>query len=278
MPLWRGNPPALQEVGMTEALATLFEGHEIQIVEYNSEVWMPCKDLSLALGLDRTTCYQHAKRKRDFFGDDAQDGDKISQDGDIWVNEKGVYLLLAGISTGTVHSKAKDIITKFRRTVPELLQQYRKKEIVQVPENTLDLELDIARHISEKTGGNLATFQAIALKRCGMEDYIPALKQTSNIEHGESGWYNVTQLCEKYPLAAIEGHPERLNNYLQFKGYIYRENGKPRLQPKGEPHGKEYWFESPHGHREIRIRWRLSIMYACGLVHDDPAPARLGVT
>jgi len=79
-------------------------------------------------------------------------------------------------------------------------------------------------------------------------------------------------------IPAHNEYPERLNNYLQFKGYIYRENGKPRLQPKGEPHGKEYWFESPHGHREIRIRWRLSIMYACGLVHDDPAPARLGVT
>lgn len=136
----------------------------------------------------------------------------------------------------------------------------------------IDTELLKAKHLAEQTGGDVSAFQAIALKKCGMEDYIPALKQTPNLIHGEKGWYNVTQFCKMFPLAAIEGHPERLNNYLQNQGYIYRENGKPRLQPKGEPHGKEYWFESPHGHREIRIRWRLSIMYACGLVKDDPAP------
>jgi hypothetical protein len=133
----------------------------------------------------------------------------------------------------------------------------------------IDTELLVAKHLSEQTGGDLVAFQAIALKKCGMEEYIPALKQPSMIS-GEQGWYTVTQLCEKYPTAEIEGHPERLNYWLLNHGYIYREqSGLPRLQPKGEPHGMEYWYESPHGHREIRIRWRLSIMYACGLVKDD---------
>jgi hypothetical protein len=136
-------------------------------------------------------------------------------------------------------------------------------------EVNIDTELLTAKYLAEQTGGNIAAFQAIALKKCGMEDYIPALNQNQNIVHGETGWYTVTQLCAKYPMSEIEGHPERLNKFLQNNGYIYRENGIPRLQPKGEPHGMEYWYESPHGHREIRIRWRLSIMYACGLVKDE---------
>lgn len=134
-------------------------------------------------------------------------------------------------------------------------------------------ELQQAKEYALLTDGNVKGFQAAIFRKHNMPELADALQTApSNIEHGEPGWYNVTQFCKMFPTPDIEGHPERLNNYLQFKGYIYRENGKPRLQPKGEPHGKEYWFESPHGHREIRIRWRLSIMYACGLVKDDPAP------
>jgi hypothetical protein len=38
-----------------------------------------------------------------------------------------------------------------------------------------------------------------------------------------------------------------------------------RLNPTGEMHGKEYVYEATSGHREIRIRWRESILYASGL-------------
>jgi len=192
----------------------------------------------------------------------------------LCLNREGVDYLLVLIHPSKSRMSSDDLL-EFRRTI--LIKMGGDKKDV-APQSITE-ELRQAKEYALLTDGNVKGFQAAIFRKHNMPELAEALQAApTNIEHGEPGWYNVTQLCEKYPLAAIEGHPERLNNYLQFKGYIYRENGKPRLQPKGEPHGKEYWFESPHGHREIRIRWRLSIMYACGLVHDDPAPARLGVT
>jgi len=172
-----------------------------------------------------------------------------------------------------------DQLMEFRKTTMDKMGD-EKKDIVPVQDPPrIEEMLERARHYAELTNADTKAFQAAVFTKYGMPEFAGALQLTPpNVVRGETGWYNVTQLCEMYPMVEIAGHPERLNKYLQNRGYIYRQNGKPRLQPKGEPHGKEYWYESPHGHREIRIRWRLSIMYVCGLVHDDPAPARLGVT
>ncbi|MDP3562907.1 MAG: hypothetical protein Q8R70_00300 [Methanoregula sp.] len=143
------------------------------------------------------------------------------------------------------------------------LSDARKPEI---PAPAIDTELQNARHLAEQTGGDLAAFQAIALKKCGMEDYIPALKASPSLIHGEVGWFIPTQLGEMCALTAIQ-----FNHWLNNKGYQYREGNVWRLQPLGEMHGQEYWFEAPSGHREIRIRWRESILYASGLKREIPA-------
>jgi hypothetical protein len=77
---------------------------------------------------------------------------------------------------------------------------------------------------------------------------------------------------------------EYVNNYLHNHGWIYRDASEGRvwrLQPMAMEHGREYWFEAPSGHREIRIVWRKSILYASGLRREIPEdqmalPARAG--
>jgi hypothetical protein len=77
---------------------------------------------------------------------------------------------------------------------------------------------------------------------------------------------------------------EYVNNYLHNHGWIYRDVNQGRvwrLQPAAMDHGREYWFEAPSGHREIRIAWKESILVASGLKRelsqDQMAlPARAG--
>jgi hypothetical protein len=128
------------------------------------------------------------------------------------------------------------------------------------PEAALKASLSTARLLATETGGDLAAFQKIALEKCGLGEWAPALSTVSTIVHGEPGWHNATQLGEMAGLTA-----EQVNAYLYNKGFQYREGKIWRLNPTGEMHGKEYVFEATSGHREVRIRWRESILYASGL-------------
>ena len=143
----------------------------------------------------------------------------------------------------------------------------------------LDDELVKAGMLAEKTGAPLKSFQAIALRKCGFADYASALEQ-HGLVHGEKGWHNPTELCEilKDPLI-VPGNrgAEMINTYLKNQGFQYRDwDGLWRLTEKGEPHGQEYWYETTTKHREIRIRWRESILIASGLKRTlSPDQARL---
>ena len=150
----------------------------------------------------------------------------------------------------------------------------------------LDVELIQARRIAELTGGNLAAFQKIALEKCGVGDYAPA-RQVPALVHGETGWYNITQLVAMCNDPLL--NPERLNWYLannpkdpERRPFQYRdENHLWRLTPLGAEHGKEYWYTAPSQHQEIRIAWRESVLYASGLrrsISTDQAalPAKAG--
>lgn len=257
---------------MTGDLVPLFEGKEIRVIEHAGEVWMPCRDLGLALGLDRTTLYQHVKRNRDFFGDDAKDGDNLSpDDSDLWVNEGGLYTLLARISIGRVTPIAKAAIIQFRKSVPVIIQRYRKKEIVQVVSiEGIKTELLQAGEFADTCKKSPELFQAAIFRKHGMTEYADAL-QVPSVVHAGTGWYNPTGLVElcNDPLL----NAERLNWYLknnpkdpERRPFQYRdENGIWRLTALGMEHGKEYWYTAPSQHQEIRIAWRESILYASGL-------------
>jgi len=153
----------------------------------------------------------------------------------------------------------------------ERIEAFRIKAFGRMERNEVDLpepvpliqeEIDRAKLLAEVTGGNLREFQKIALMKCGYGDYAKALDEPA-ITHGETGWYNPTRLitlCNDPDLT-----PERLNWYLHNKGFQYRDGYIWRLTDTGKIHGMEYQYEAPSGHREIRIRWRESILYASGL-------------
>jgi prophage antirepressor-like protein len=256
---------------VSQALATLFEGKEIRVIEDGGEPWFPIKDLADAWGVKVNTLYQILTRQSGKFTGHVSDVHVTSTptEDESWhksVNERGMYLILGAINTDRLKDREVAMaILRFQRWVPELIQRYRKKEIVQVQPavNTLDTELDRARTIAELTGTDLRTMQAAALRKCGLKEYADAL--TPSLMHGEAGtWLNPTQI------GARCGHTAReINNFLEWHRFQYRgPDGLWRLTDKGELHGEEYDYPTVNNHIEIRIRWRESILVASGLVRE----------
>jgi len=254
---------------MTGDLATLFEGKEITVTERDGELWFSLSDLAAAWGIDRKTPGNLLARNPDLFaGMFLSDGDVTYHD----VNERGLYLLMGKISADRLKNpEAKTALIRFQRWVPELIQKYRKKEITEIPPTgpALDIELAKARRIAEATGRDPAPFQKIALGKCGLGDYAPALDSSiPAVVHGEPGWFNPTQLVARCndPLLTAE----RLNWYLKNHEFQYRDGYIWRLTPRGMEHGKEYLYTAPSQHQEIRIAWRESVLYASGLKRQIP--------
>jgi len=255
---------------MSTELANLFEGKQVNVLEHLGEPWFPISDLAAAWGMDRTTPHKILMRNSEAFRGFVRstgDCDKMSpSDTGFCVNERGLYLMIGKITTGKLKNRdAAAAILRFQRWVPELIQRYRKREVVQVQPavNTLNTELDRARTIAELTGTDLKTMQAAALRKCGLKEYADAL--TPSLMHGEAGsWLNPTQIGNRC------GHTAReVNNFLEWHRFQYRgPDGLWRLTDKGELHGEEYEFESTAKHIEIRIRWKPSILTASGLIRE----------
>jgi prophage antirepressor-like protein len=249
---------------MTEALATLFEGKEVRVIERDGEPWFPISDLAKAWGINRKTPANLIDRNREIFEGMAHVGVCNIPDGEV--NERGLYLLMGKISADRLKNpEARAAIIRFQRWVPELIQKYRKREIVQAPAApVLETELSRAKQIAELTGTDLKTMQAAALRKCGLKEYADAL--TPSLMHGQAGtWLNPTDIGNRCGHSAHE-----INNFLSFHRFQYRDqSGVWRLTDKGELHGEEYWFESSTRHREVRIRWRDSILTASGLIREQ---------
>jgi len=257
-------------------VANLFEGHEIRTIEKDRQVWIPCRDLSLALGLDRSTLYQHVKRNRDFFGEDAIDGDILSpDDGDLWVNEGGLYTLLARVSVGRVTPSAKSAIIKFRKSVPELIQKFRKGELAapQQPPQLMDpfvRELERAEAFSRITGVPLPLAQVQALKKAGEETgednhrYIELLRPT--LSSDRKGNLSPSQIGEKL---SPRRRGYEINEYLYRNGFQVRSSeDQTKWVPteKGKPFSYWHPYIAENGHAAYQLLWFPEILRASGLV------------
>ncbi|MEN6397180.1 MAG: BRO family protein [Methanoregula sp.] len=268
---------------MTEALIPLFEGHNIRVLEKDGEPWFPLKDLADAWGLRPNTLYQIIARNEKKFKNRVSDVHVTCTppEPESWhksVNEQGLYVLIGAVNTDRLKNpQAADAIDRFQYWVPELIQKYRKREIVQVPvAPDIRAELQEARELAVICGKSPESFQAVILRKHGKTELADAL--TPSLVHGESGWYTPTRLIETFMRHDPTLTPKRLNQYLSntrengmWAPFQYRdENHIWRLAPRGIPHGKEKEYTVPDtGHKEIRIQWKESVLVAAGLKRPE---------
>lgn len=250
---------------MTEALTTPFEGKEIRTFEYEGEIWFPLADLAAAWGVDRKTPGNLIGRNEALFkGMYFSDGDVTYHD----VNERGLYLLMGKISADRLKNpQARDAMIRFQRWVPELIQRYRKKEIVPVQQQPSGIigELQEARELAAICGKSPESFQAVILRKHGKAELADALQATVPFTHGESGqWMNPSEIGHECCLTA-----QQVNYWLLNHGFQYKDGPLWRLTPKGTDYGEEYVFEATSKHSEIRIRWNRAVMVASGLKRPE---------
>ena len=258
---------------MTEALTTLFEGHDIRVLESEGDIWIPLKDLADAWGLRPNTLYQIIARNGKKFKNRVSDVHVTCTSSDeSWhksVNEQGLYVLLGAVNTDRLkNAEAAAAIDRFQYWIPELIQKYRKKEIAQAGPVLPDIKakLNQARELAEVCRVDPHTFEAAVLRENGLPglaDALPTSPTPVVVQHGDPGWFNPSQLVAKCndPLLTAE----RLNWYLKNHDFQYRDGYIWRLTPRGMEHGKEYLYTAPSQHQEIRISWRESVLYASGL-------------
>ena len=253
-----------------------FEGHEIRALDQDGLIWIPTADLTRAWGLHRNTLRDVLTRnKKRFEGFTTTGAHETRAAGLRLVNELGLYLLMGMISSDRVKDPAAaEAILRFQRWVPQLIQRFRRGEIIQRVD--IKAELEQARHYAGLAQGDPRHFQAAIFRKHGMPEYSEALLASiPSLIHGEAGWFNPSQLvpmCHDPLLTA-----ERLNWYLcnnpkdpDRRPFQYRDmNHLWRLTPLGWEHGKEYLYTAqPSGHSEIRIAWRKSILVASGLLKE----------
>ena len=136
---------------MTDALATLFEGKEIRVLEDAGEIWFPLKDLADAWGVKDNTLYQILARNKKKFKNRVSEVHVTSTptEPETWwrsVNEQGLYVLIGAINTDRLKDpKAAEAIDRFQYWIPELIQKYRKKEIVSAEQK--DVNALVQQHL-----------------------------------------------------------------------------------------------------------------------------------
>jgi hypothetical protein len=189
----------------------------------------------------------------------------------LCLNQTGIERLILLIRPAKKKGDLCERVEAFR--VKAFGRMEQKKDTVPTL-SSLDTELQQAKRIAELTDTDPRIMWAAALRKCGLPEYADVLRPA--LIRGEGGWYNPTRLvtlCNDPDLT-----PERLNWYLKNKGFQYRDGYIWRLTPAGLIHGREYNFEAPSGHVEVRIAWRESVLYASGLkrlmANDQTALAR----
>jgi hypothetical protein len=262
---------------MTGDLIPLHETLPLRIITSPIGPVIPAIDIADALGYDRSTITRIVKANEDIFKG-MQVFQPLSTRGGtqqfLCLNKVGTDRILYLIKP----SRKREVFERFEKFRERAFERLadQKKEIVQIVSiEGIKSELQQAKEYAGVCERDVGSFQAAVFKKYGMTEFADVLRPAHT--HGETGWYNPTRLvnlCNDPDLT-----PERLNWYLKNKGFQYRDGYIWRLTPAGLIHGREYNFEAPSGHCEIRIAWRESILYASGLKRptDQAAlPAKAG--
>jgi prophage antirepressor-like protein len=261
-------------------LSKVFENKEIRAIEYKGEVWIPIVDIAEAWGLDRSNVTKIINRNPDLFAGLSTVVDVTSPNAspsDIigntlkCVNEQGVYVLALKVSAGRIKNKeVKETIIRFQKWVPQLIEQFRKGELVsaaqfQKPVDILNHELDIADSIIKRTGmrKELAHSMAIVLAsdKSGTDlhcyaTYLKAQTQLPLLESEPVDRKEFNSMKSLRELAYMMKLPEdKVRNVLESIGIIYYENRIWKLTAKGEQFGKAYLVTIGYPYRSQQKAW-----------------------
>lgn len=246
-------------------LNNLFEGKEVRVIEMDGDVWISTYDLAAAWGIDRTTPHNIIARNYEIFSDVISDGDVTSQTG-VCVNERGLYLLMGKITASRLKNPAaKEVIIRFQRWVPELIQKYRKKEIVQVQkEPDYEAALRAVRFAKELAGISQSDPMPLicqALDHHGLGMYggllVPKVEQkVLPAPRKPDGYYNATEIGK---LCGKSAH--QINTWLYQNQYIIKDDAYDwKLTVLGHQFGEERVGEPSKGILIITIYWKPTIL------------------
>lgn len=268
-------------------VSKLFEGKEIRAIYINGEPWIPIVDISEAWGIDRSNPTKIIKRNREVFTGLSTVVDVTSpatSPSDIignslkCVNEKGVYVLALKVSAGRIKNKeVKERIIRFQKWVPELIQQFRKGEIIQnnqikKPVDILNEQLDIAESIIKRTeipkGQAYAYAIILAGDKAGIDlqcyaTYFSAQTKQNLLPEpvievlpediaDYERHFSLKKVAESQ---GIQKPENEIRNLMERLGIIYRENNMWHLTREGEKYGKVFFITPGAPYSTARKPW-----------------------
>jgi prophage antirepressor-like protein len=247
------------------ALNNLFDGKEIRVLENDHDIWFPLTDIASAWGIDRSTPDKIIERNEDvFFGLSNTVLDAASTPLKC-LNERGLYLLMGKISAAHLKNvEAKKTIIRFQRWFPELVQKYRKKEIVQTtlvlqtPIDIINERLDIADIAVKRSGVPKEIAHAMAWATGDVKEislsisgYIKAQSQQLMLPEGipqdkkdYDMYFSLTKVA-----ASLKLPIDKVRNVLESLNIIYFENGYWKLTAHGMQYGKVFMVTPGYPYR-----------------------------
>ena len=251
------------------ALTELFEDKEIRILEHEHDIWIPIADLAAAWGIDRSTPDKIIDRNEEvFFGLSNTVLDVTSNTTVRCLNERGLYLMMGKVSPSRLKKpEAKKTIIRFQRWFPELIQKYRRKEIVELPLSkkgtidTINHYLDIADIAINRSGvpKDIAHGQAWALANVetkveltlAVSSYVKAQSQQLQLPEGipqdkkdYDMYFSITKVA-----ASLKLPIDKVRNVLESLNIIYFENGYWKLTAHGMQYGRVFMVTPGYPYR-----------------------------
>jgi hypothetical protein len=268
---------------MTEALATTGTGTQMRVLDSPIGKVIPVADIAENLGYNRSSITKAIARNAGVFGGLTQIQSLKTPGGMqdfLCLNQIGIERLILLLRP------MKDRVDLFKRieafrlkAFGQLAESRKETALVQQQPSGIIGELQEARELAALCGKSPELFQAAVLKKHGKTELAEVLDASPSIIHSNAGYYTPTRLIELFchdPLLT----PKRFNKFLsnarennEWRPFQYRDENKIwRLAPRGIPHGKEIMYEVPDsgGHKEIRVLWKESILYASGLKRQAP--------
>jgi prophage antirepressor-like protein len=260
----------------------VFEGKGIRAIEYKGEMWIPLLDISEAWGLDRNTTTKIINRNPDIFdglstvmnitGDVTSPSDNIGNALKC-VNEQGIYVLALKVSAGRIKNKdVKKKIIRFQKWVPELIQQFRRGDLISLttirkPVEVISEQFDIADSVVKRTGMDKSQAHAYATILAGDQMGVDLTCYAAAIK-AQSKQLLITDGCKPVDQADFDSHfslkyianilklsEDKTRNILESKNILCYKNQRWHLTTYGEQYGKAFKVQIGYPYRSIQQVW-----------------------